>query len=301
MKKRWIVAASLLLLCGVALIGVALAACGFDLGALDTNHYETSEYVLDAEASVIVVNTKETDVILQPSEDGERRVVCVERTNVRHKVTCEDGTLTVSVEDERPWYERWSLFSTKKLSVTIRLPAGEYERLTIENSTGGVSIPGDFSFGALDIKVSTGDVACAASVTGQMKIGVSTGGIRLCDLRVGELSLSASTGVIAASAVICDGNAEIIGRTGKVTLTDVVVGGRMSIKATTGDVTFARCDAAQISVLVTTGDVTGSLRTPKVFDASASTGKIEVPASGAGGSCEVRASTGNIRLWIEGE
>ena len=81
-------------------------------------------------------------------------------------------------------------------------------------------------------------------------------------------------------------------------MTSLVASERIDITRTTGDVTFDRCDAAEITVSVSTGDVTGTLLTPKIFQAHSNTGKINVPEYWEGGKCKITTTTGKIEISI---
>ena len=87
------------------------------------------------------------------------------------------------------------------------------------------------------------------------------------------------------------------GSTGDITLDDCTAA-EIAVKTSTGDVRFAGSDAAKITVKTSTGDVIGSLRTPKVFTVNTSTGDVSVPHSSEGGSCEIKTSTGDVRIKI---
>ena len=74
--------------------------------------------------------------------------------------------------------------------------------------------------------------------------------------------------------------------------------GLLSVGRSTGDVTLRRCDAGELKITTSTGDVSGSLRTEKVFLTKTGTGRVEVPASTSGGTCEITTKTGDIKLSV---
>ena len=89
------------------------------------------------------------------------------------------------------------------------------------------------------------------------------------------------------------------GSTGKITLNNVVANDLLQIERSTGDVRLENCDAGEIKIKTSTGDVTGTLKSEKIFFASASTGKVRVPKTASGGICEITTSTGDIEIEIE--
>ena len=59
-------------------------------------------------------------------------------------------------------------------------------------------------------------------------------------------------------------------------------------------------DAPEISVETNTGDVTGTLLTPKTFEADTDTGKVKLPQSEPGGRCRLKSDTGDFVIGIAG-
>lgn len=321
MNKRFVCAAiigGLLMVCGIALAFCALHISDYDLTAIDMEKWEMNDHVITDDFASISVDTDTSEVELFPSEDGECRVVCHERKKLVHSVTVENGTLKIFLVDNRKWYEHISFFSFGEERIGIYLPKAEYESLYIKNSTGAVSVPDSFSFGEIDISLSTGSVICNASAKGQIKIKATTGKISVDGVSAKDLSLRCSTGNISASSVSCVGAvtaqvstgkatltdvscAELVstGSTGGITLKNVVATGKLVVTRTTGDIRFDRCDASSVHVKTDTGDVSGSFTSSKIFSASSDTGKVNVPASTEGGHCEIETDTGNIKIDID--
>ena len=79
---------------------------------------------------------------------------------------------------------------------------------------------------------------------------------------------------------------------------DIIPEGKITLERTTGDISFDRCDAAELFVNTSTGDVLGTLLTPKIFIAKTTTGKIELPDTTTGGICKITTTTGDIIIDI---
>ncbi len=142
--------------------------------------------------------------------------------------------------------------------ITVYMPKREYNQLMLSCTTGDVKIPKDFKFGSMDIKVTTGDINSYAIANESVKIKATTGDIKLKDI------------------------------TARV----------MEVKTTTGDITLDKCDANELYLKATTGDITGSLLSDKVFVVNATTGDIDVPQTTTGGKCEIKVTTGDIKIKI---
>ena len=314
--KKWLIAAASLVLIGAIMFAAVMTVYHWDFSRLSTDQYETSTYKISEEFSDIKLNTEVADILFAVSDDGTCRIVCYEEENMNHSVSVRDGALTVSAADDRAWYEHID-FNFHSPKVTVYLPKTEYESLVIEESTGDITLPKDFTFGRMDLSVSTGHVDCLASSLGLMRIKTSTGDIRLQNLSAGELDLTVSTGHVSVQSVVCEGNVEVSvstgktelkdiscksihseGSTGNITLKNVVTEGTIAIERSTGDVRFEGCDADELEISTDTGDVTGSLLSSKVFIAHSDTGDIDVPETTAGGKCKITTDTGDIRITI---
>ena len=319
MKKAtmvWLIVAASLVLAGLLTVTCGLAAAQWDFSLLSSTKLETNTHEITEVYQNISVATDTADVVFIPCEGEKTSVVCHEAVKETHRVEVRDGTLFIELVDTRKWYDYINIginFDSPK--ITVSLPEGAYGTLTLKGSTSDVNIPDAFSFKSMDIAVSTGDVTCAASVTGAMRIKASTGDIKVGDLSAGELSMSVSTGMITASDLTIEGDMTVsvstgksyltnvtcknitsTGNTGDMTLTNVVVAEKISVKRSTGDVKFDRCDAAELVIETDTGDVTGTLLSEKVFMYKTDTGDVDLPDSVSGGTCKITTDTGDIRI-----
>lgn len=315
--KAWLVAAGVLVLSGCVLfVGVA-ATRKWDIKQLSAGGYKKNTYAVEETFRNIAMTTDTESVRFVLADDGKCRVECLEEGNAGHTVTVEDDTLTVKVNDQRPWYERIGLHFALP-QVTVYLPQTEYAALSVQASTGSVTVPQAFTFDSADVSLSTGNVDFSASVSETAKLKATTGYIRVEDVTVGALDLSVTTGKVTVAGVTCKGDLTVgvttgdtrltdvvsesvlsDGKTGGITLRNVVAAKKLSAERSTGDVRFSRCDAAEIYVETTTGDVTGSLLSEKVFITDTNMGSVNVPKTMTGGRCEISTTTGDIEITID--
>ena len=143
--------------------------------------------------------------------------------------------------------------------IMVYMPKGEYGDLTLNATTGDAKIPDLFKFQSIAASITTGDVKCFASANENIKIKTTTGDIDLENVTATKIELS----------------------------------------ATTGDISLYKCDAGELYLKATTGDITGSLLTDKIFVTKATTGDISVPQTTTGGKCEIKVTTGDIKIKIE--
>ena len=295
-KKMWLAVAGSLVVIGLIIFVGTMAVNGWDFRKLGTGKYETNTYVISEEFSNISIKTNTADVVFAPSDDGKFKVVCYEENKVKHSVRVENEALTINVVDTRKWYEHIG-FNFRSPRITVYLPEGEYGSLKINESTGDIVLAKDFSFASIDISVSTGDVKCLASSSGDVKIGVSTGEVKLSGVSCKSFTSKGSTGDISLNNVVVAEKISIERSTGDVEL-DRTRASKIFIETDTGDVELERSDAGEISIETDTGDVEGTLLSDKVFITETDTGRVNVPSSVTGGRCEITTDTGDIRISI---
>lgn len=295
MKKLFIIAAVLITF-GILAFTCAMSALDWDFAKLSTEEYEMKRYEISEPFSAISIDTETADVEFLPSEDGKTSVVCYGIRGVEYTAEVEEQTLSIKTRDTRKWYEYLKLiFGTPK--ITVYLPEGEYGALDVKLTTGDVKIPEKFEFARIDLSLTTGDVTSFASVMGDVKIDLTTGDVKLEKMTCGAASISVTTGDVSLSELKCK-SFYSVGSTGDIDLRDVIAEERFDIERTTGDVSFDRCDAGEIKISVTTGDVSGSFLSKKIFYAKSNTGDVDVPRSDSGGICEITSTTGDIEIRV---
>ena len=316
-KKIWWIIGTALVVVGGIMFAAVMTVYNWDFTKLSTQKYETSTYQVDDDFSSISIETDTEDITFVPSEDGGCKVVCYGEEDRNYIVEVEDNTLTIGVEDERKWYGHIGI-GFEEHKITVYLPKGEYDVLKIKESTGEVEIPKDFTFGSVDVSITTGDVQWGASVSGMLKIHTNTGDIKTEDISAGEVDILVTTGRVNVKSVVCSGDIKLKVNTGKSSFTDVncknfttngstgdislenvIATEKLCIERDTGDVRLEGCDAGEIFIQTDTGSVSGSLLTDKIFIAETDTGRVNVPKSTRGGICEITTDTGDIKMEIE--
>ncbi|MBO5938179.1 MAG: DUF4097 family beta strand repeat protein [Clostridia bacterium] len=313
-----IIAASLvvggILLC---VVGLALSSLGvsgkISFISLEGNNMVTNEYEISEAFSDLDVLVSTTNVELLPATDGVTKVVCREDPREVHEVFVENGTLKLRME-EKPWYQKISLFSVGKRSVTIYLAETELGALSLSTNTGDVRVAKELSFECATVTTDTGAVAFASTVQGMLSVKVDTGEVSLLGTHADEIEVKSSTGDQTYESVVCrtlsatssTGEQEYrsvdcrtltaSSSTGEQEYVSVTVAETMTLRASTGDISIEGCDAAEVSVVTDTGDVEGYFLSEMVFYTETDTGKVRVPKSTSGGLCEIKTDTGDIEF-----
>lgn len=316
-KRIWLAAAGGLIAAGMIIFVLAMAKCGWDFSKLSTVDYETNTHETGEAFSSISIETDTAGVSFVAAEDGVCRVVCQEQKDRKHSVEVRDGVLCIRVENNRKWYDNIMNLNLGKTQITVYLPKGEYDALTIEEGTGSVGVAEDFSFAEADIVSGTGSVEFLANVSGMLKIKMATGSLWVEGISAGALDLSVATGTATVSDIRCAGdlkinastgrtqlnavecrNFESDGGTGAISLERVTAAEKLSVHRGSGNVRFDACDAAELFVKTGTGAVSGSLLSEKVFITETGTGQVSVPKTANGGRCEISTGTGDIEIEI---
>lgn len=335
-KKIAIIIALILIASGILLCGVSLAAAKLNFKQMFDVKYGTKIHAITQDFSSINIDVSSADIAFIVSPDGESRVECYENDRRTHIVGIEGGALTI--RDKRIFNVfNFISFSFSKPRVTLYLSRTDFDALTINAETSLVVVPQEFSFKNTTISTDTGDVSYRATTSGELsikattgrimvsgvspasiKLKASTGSVSLMSARVaGDVSIRTSTGRMHIEEVECQSleavsttgdkgisdvkcqNLYVESSTGYVHLTNVIASDRLDIEADTGRVILDGCDAASIKIETDTGDVEGTLLSEKIFYAESDTGRIRVPHTTSGGSCEVRTDTGDITFTIK--
>ncbi|MBP5231514.1 MAG: DUF4097 family beta strand repeat protein, partial [Clostridia bacterium] len=188
-KTVWIIAAAVLTAVGIGLFVFAVLFFKFDFKSgypfISKEEMPTMKCVIaetPGAADRIEVRLNTSGLTLRPSEDGRCRAEYTELPDVKLSFTLENGTLRVVETDERPWYRR--LFWSPKQTVTLYLPPEHsYERLSVNGTTGDVSVDDSFRFGSVSVQVGTGDVRFGKTVSEtSFEVSTTTGDIRIAGL-----------------------------------------------------------------------------------------------------------------------
>lgn len=277
--KVWFILAALLIVVGCILFVGVMTVLNWDFTELSTYKFETKEYEVAENYQHISVVTKTADIVLLPSDSAKTTVICYEQANMKHAVSVKDGTLQIQVEDTRKWYEYIGI-SFRCPKITVYLPQGEYNALSVKSITGNIEIPKYFAFQSVDLSVSTGDISVSGvTCSGDVEVHVTTGNATITDLRCKNLTTA--------------------GTTGDLYMRNVVAAQMLSAERNTGDITLEKCDATELYLKATTGHVTGSLLSEKIFTAQTGTGHVDVPDTASGGKCEIYTGTGSIKITLE--
>ena len=311
-KKAALIVSAVLIVLGGVLYAGAAAFTGFDFTVFETSSLTRKEYEVNESFNDISIDAKDCSVQLRYSDDGKCRIVCGENENITHTVEVKDNTLNITRNDSRKWYMMIGV-SLKQYDITVYLPEKMYGALLFESGSGDISVPEDFGFSSADILTGSGSVDISAGFDGGFSVKTSSGDIKIKNLSADVIDINTVSGeidiseVTAAQAIniksssgdteLSEANAKDISvqsSSGEIKFYGVKAGGEIRAESRSGDVSLDKSDADSLYIKTNSGDVSGSLLTPKIYNAETGSGNVKLPRSEEGGTCDIVTGSGDI-------
>ncbi len=316
-KKISIITAAVLISVGLLISAVSLVAMGFDFTRLSTVKYSETTHNIYEDFENIHIDSADGDVILAPSVDGSCRVVSNEINNVNRTVSIKNGTLKISSDDNRRWYEYITVDLTGDESkITLYLPKKDFKKISVSSATGDIYIPNNFTFESVKIENDTGEISVNCQIKKGIDIETYIGNIYLSDLSPETVEIESETGFaelnnISCKRLLAENNIGDIrlknvkseesiyasSDTGNIALNDCYTG-ELNLKSDVGDIALYTCDADVLDIKTDTGNIKGTLTSDKIFIADSDTGTVDVPESITGGKCVAKSAVGDIKFEI---
>lgn len=304
-KKIAIIVAVCMIVIGFISALVSLVCVGFDFTKVDTQEWETNTYEIEEAFDNISIDGLEATVSLVPSTDGTCKVVCTENDNVYDEIKVENSTLTIKRISKGKWQFNFGL-SLEEAKITVYLPKTEYKKLVLDNTSGRLEVPTDFSFEEADVANSSGKISFKADVTGTLSVENTSGGIEVGENQVGSLTVAGSSGGIQLASVCVENDIEVgstsggihisdvecknmvaKGSSGSIRLSSIVVKENLDVDGTSGSIQLTDVECAN----VTGNNSSGSIKCSNVI----ASGDIGLENNSGGISLEACDAT-NLKL-----
>lgn len=165
---------------------VGLIDLKYDLTKLSELNYEDNAYYgwdIDEEFDHIVIETKTADIQVGSHSLSDNTVECREEARLKHRVKVQDGTLFITVEDTRKWYDKL-IEPREDARVLVWVPFSkmEYKTLEMKSETGDVTVGMGLQFDKVTVETGTGDVLVVSKVLDELKVKTTTGTINVSDI-----------------------------------------------------------------------------------------------------------------------
>jgi len=310
MKKALVatIIAAVLILFGGILFFVCGSQVNYSANLFGLDFYGNEEVQLQTfdvtdTLKTLNVSTNVASIELIKSEDGSRKVVYTETDQIMYNIGYEDG-----VFDMKPVHDvyfqfsflsfNFSLANYNNLYVKIYLPEKELESINFDTDTGKITVNSGFEIGQATCDSDTGAVYVKSDVKNKLYAETDMGRIEISGINAGDVEIEENTGSVTLSDINVEGKIKIESDTGSVTLKDTKAGTDIDIEVDTGSIEFERIDAKNIKAKADTGSIKGTILSEKQFSAKSSTGTVIVPASAGEGTCDLKTSTGSIKITI---
>lgn len=265
---------------------------------LDKTYASSSEFVLNFEMA-------NGDVEIRPSDDDRVRVVYKGPSSLKKDpdltVTEDAGGITI----RQKTLDISNLFSFFRVSfiprgVTVYVPEKDLATIRLQNSSGNLTVVGDYSLDKVSVHLSSGDIRLPAIETRDLSIETSSGNISVQSLTCDTYSFSSSSGDMDLGDVSGDGS--VNATSGNIRADEV--NGHANIQVTSGEITLAdfigqgsvRCISGRISVRIKslTGDLSLSSTSGDIGITTESQAAFNYTASVTSGDVSVAGGTGTI-------
>ncbi len=258
------------------------------------------------------------EVIVMPSDDDMCEIKCTDTEKQYHKVTVDNGTLSIRITDKRAWFEK--LFPTLiDDSIEVYLPDGLYEKLYVKTTSGRIKVDPALAFADAELISASGGVDSKAEITEELIIHVTSGGITaengngcsmnivsgsggvsISNSEIEELNAKSTSGGIRIDSVNVEKDAKLSNTSGRISVKSLIAGGRLNISNVSGRIYMEGTDAETMNIENVSGGVDGSILSPKDFRTSSVSGSVYVEESDPNsGRCDISTVSGRINIKIE--
>ena len=291
------------------LIGLILSGIAFGIGGVSAFTISTKDGQSITEKSVSFSETVDSidldmsvgDVTLHSYDGDEIRVDYYDSNQVEHKISCEDGVLTVRQTVAKKFTMDLFFLNDPDRKMDIYLPEGSsaLKDGTFKMNTGSLKIPAEVSFATLNGNMDTGSFKMAGQGTDKkaekLEVSNNTGSITVTDYAADSINLSATTGSIKLEKAEAD-DITLKDNTGSLTLTEVKAKD-IEMRCSTGSIHLDQVEAENIKGKNNTGSIQGTLVGDYSYHATSDTGSVRVPESVEGaGKAEFDTDTGSIKI-----
>lgn len=294
-KKIAIIVAVCMIVVGFISAFTSLASVGFDVAKVDTMEWQTNTYEIEEAFENISIDGLEAAVTLVPSTDGTCKVVCTENDNVYDEIKVENNTLTIKRMSKGKWNFNFGV-SLEEPKITVYLPKTEYKKLVLDNTSGRLEVPTDFTFEEAKVANSSGKIIFKADVTGALSVENTSGGIDVGENQVGSLTVAGSSGGIQVASVSVENDVQVNSTSGGIHISDVECKG-MSAKGSSGSIRISSVIAQEnLDVNGTSGSIQLSDVECVNVTGGNSSGSIKCSNVIASGDMRLENNSGGISL-----
>lgn len=316
--KKALVIALILLVIGTILVGIGWALLQkYPIKEGTVKDVSYVYHISEAPQKINIITTA-SRVELLPIEGDEWRVECKEAEKTPHTIELIDGVLTIKqTESIKNWYEHIGIFTSfQDLRVIVYLPAGIYESLDIDSTSGSIKVQEGFTFTTAKLYNTSGSVLCASNVVDVLDVKNTSGSITVSGSVGKDLYIKNTSGSITVNGGVngkldvTNGSAGITiqdatptsvtikNTSGGIDLINVVCSGNCKIENGSSSIELENCDAASFDLKTVSGGIRASILSGKTYDCHSTSGGVHVPENTEGGTFKAKTTSGGIRVEV---
>ena len=176
---KWLIAAGVLLVLGVAISCIGLSMTGIKGLTGLNNKYETRTYDIEEDFSSINITATTDDITLQLTGEDHCRVECRIPEGVSSVVEVQEGTLVINTEDDNNDFLNFNSIGIGNAmpEITVYLPQEQYRDLSISTIMGDIILDGIVAQDSISITCVNGDVTFDECDASYINVDVTTGDI----------------------------------------------------------------------------------------------------------------------------
>lgn len=205
---------------------------------------DISDIRIDMSSAEVIINPSETDEILVTYRGPESLKNKLDLT-----VSVKGGELTIEQSTTRQFFfmNWWSLTSRV---LEISLPESYSGDLVIANSSGDLTVSGEYKLAEFTSSLTSGDCRLEKIACSDFKIVSTSGNVTLGSIEADELDISLTSGRIEAGILSGDGSVESV--SGGVSIDEL--DGKYRLSTTSGDIDVSAFSGSG-SVSCSSGDI----------------------------------------------
>ena len=220
-----------------------------------------------------------SDIVIKPSDSDEISINYRGPESLKDKLdltaTVDNGILTIKQDKTRQFFF-FGFWNLTPRVLEIKIPESYSNELNIGNTSGDLTITGDYRLTAFTARLTSGDANVENIKCPDFSLESTSGDVKLGIIEAKNLNISLTSGQITAASLTGDGYIGTI--SGDIRIDSLMGTARMS--ATSGDVTLSSLSGGG-SVTCTSGD-------------------IEVNVAESSGDLSVSTSSGSVDMSFEG-
>lgn len=296
MKKSTIIAlvvALAMIVIGTVISALAIGAAKGDFNTFSTVNYEEKVYEITEDFNSIDIDESDCKIIFARSDDGICRVECAENENSWHEVEVKDGTLCITAFDKP--MAHIGIMGNKQ-PMTVYLPKTEYDRLTVDSTSGSVNIPEGFTFTDAEVECTSGSIKFMADVVSAADIHTSSGSVAASGMNCESLDVSSTSGSIKVGIVSASDSISVSATSGSIGALGLNAANNLTIKSTSGSIVFDQIHAGALTVSASSGRIEAADVNADSAEFETTSGSITLNGTKFTGTLSVNATSGSTNL-----